>query len=401
MAGKKSKLYISMLGDFSLSYNGRTISDQNVRSKKFWRILEYLIAFRDKDISQSELLELVYPGDKSDNPGNALKTMIHRVRNELDELKYPESRKMIIQSHGSYAWNTGMDYVIDAEEFESLCKKNDSPAATDDEKLDFCLKAIELYKGDFLQKSALELWVAPYNEYYHTMYCDTVHKAVDILKQKNNYERLVGICMVAVNIAPFDESLYYNLILGLIKTGNPQAALSEYRKMCALFYREFGVNPSGETMKLYREIVKTSKKIETDLNIIKEDMVEDVEGNGAFFCEYEMFKDIYRLELRSKPRTGETIYLCLFTLASPDGGIPSVKLLNSFMDKLQVCIKENLRNNDVFAQYSVSQYIALLALTNFENAGAAIKRIERAFHKQYPYCPLSLVHSLQQLDAHI
>jgi len=401
MVEKKSVLQINLLGGSSLTYKGRTINDQNVRSKKFWMILEYLITFRNRDISQSELLDLIYPEGKSENPVNALKTLMHRIRSELDQLDFMDSRKMIIQSRGTYAWNIKMDYVIDVEIFEELYNKGNAPWAKEEEMLDFFLQAIDVYGGDFLHKSALEPWAMQFNVYYRTIYCKLVHKTIEALKQKEDNTKIIELCERALSIDAFDEFLYYNLILGLVNSNNQQAALVEYRKMSALFFKEFGVNPSSEVTKLYREIIKTSKKVETDLSAIRETLKEDPPSTGAFFCEFEIFKDIYRLELRSKPRTGETIYLCLFTMTASDGDRPSIKMLNSYMDKLQACIKQTLRENDTFAQYSVSQFILMLPLTTFENCERVLKRVIKGFQKQYPYCPLSIHATLLPLEGRL
>ena len=399
MIEKKHKLCIYMLGGTMLSYKGKTISDQNIRSKKFWLLLEYLIAFRNRDISQQELLDLIYPEGKSENPGNALKTLMHRIRNMLDELGYTDSRNMIVQTRGTYAWNTNMDYEIDVDEFEKLCNKGNSPWVSDDEKLDCYLQAIELYRGDFLHKASLENWAVQFNVFYRTLYSNIVHKAIELLKKENEHEKIIELCEKALNIDAFDEFLYYNLIQSLVNNNNPQAALKEYRKMANLFYREFGVNPSKEITKLYKDIIRTSKMVETDLNAVQEVLNEGSEGRGAFYCELEIFKDIYKIEVKAKPRTGETVFLCLMTLTTSGGEMPSVKLLNAYMDKLHESIRKSLRENDVFAQYSVSQFVLMLPLTTYENGAKALGRVEKAFRKQYPYCPLSIHITLQPVDA--
>ena len=390
-----------MLGGTSLTYRGKTINDQNIRSKKFWLLLEYLIAFRNRDISQQELLDLIYPEGKSENPGNALKTLMHRIRNVLDELGYTDSRNMIIQTRGTYAWNINMDYEIDVDEFERLCNKGNSPWAPEDEKLECYLQAIELYKGDFLHKASFENWAVQFNVFYRTLYSNIVHKTIEILKIRNDHERIIEISEKALSIDAFDEFLYYHLISSMVESSNAQGALKVYRKMSKLFYKEFGVNPSKEITRLYKDIIRTSKMVETDLSAVKEVLNEGQADKGAFYCELEIFKDIYKIEVKAKPRTGETVYLSLMTLTASNGDMPSVKLLNTYMDKLYECIRKSLRENDVFAQYSVSQYVLLLPLTTFENGEKALARVDKAFRKQYPYCPLTIHFSLQPLDAPI
>jgi len=395
----KEKLHITLFGDVSLSYNDKILNESNVRSKKFWVIFEYLLVFRNNGVTPAELLGLIYPEGKSGNPANALKTLMHRIRGEFDALDYIGGHNIIVNKKGSYAWNNEIDCVIDVEEFEKLFDKANAENVSDDEKLACYISAIELYKGDFLQKSALEPWVVQKNVHYRAMYLDMVYKAIDILKGKNDFATIVDICSKAKNIDPFDENLYQNLILGLVNTGNSQEALSEYNDMTSLFYREFGVSPSKELLGIYKDVIKANKEIEEDLNIIKENLAEENLRRGPFFCEYEVFKDIYRLEVRAAARTGESVYLCLFSLNSPDGETPTAKTLSNFMDRLKSCINQALRSGDIFAQYSVSQFVLLLPLTTYENGELAIKRVLRLFNKQYHYCPLTISYSLQPLET--
>lgn len=393
-----SKLYVSMLGGCSLTCDGKTVNDHSVRSKKIWMLLEYLVTFRNREISQNELFDLLYPDDKSENPGNALKTLMHRIRGMLDELDYIPSKDMIIQRRGTYSWNSAMDFEVDVDVFESLCDKGNLPEINDEKKLASLWNAIEMYNGDFLPKSALEPWVIPLNTYYHTMFIKAVHSAATLLFNAERYSDVIKICMKAISIDPYDEFSYYHLILALAKTKNFQAALSHYKEMNDLFFSEFGVTPSKELTSLYKEIVKTSKSVETDLNLIKEALREEHIPSGAFFCEYEVFKDIYRLNVRSAERTGQTLYVCLINAESTGEALPP-KTLTPIMDKLFECIRLSLRRGDVYARYSVSQYILMLPATTYENGEMVINRIIRRFHKEKPRSPATLSYSLQPMDS--
>ena len=397
-ASNSEPLYINLLGSVSLTYKGNIINDQTVRSKKFWQIMEYLITFRGRDVSQLEMLDLIYPEGKSGNPANALKTLMHRIRAELEALKHEKANSMIVQRRGTYTWNSNIECVIDVDEFERFYQMASS-ASSEEEQLENYLKAIELYKGDFLQKSALKPWVVQLNTYYHNLFCDATHKAIAILKRSYDWQRIIELCEKALKIISFDEELRYNKILALINTGNSTAALAEYRHMTTLFYREFGVTPSKETMKLYREILKpSSKEVEMDLSIIKENLKEEP-SKGPFFCEYEIFKDFYRMEVRMSARTGESVYLALLTLVDSEGDVPKVKQLNKYMDKLRESINKTLRHGDIFAQYSVCQFILLIPLATYENSEMIMERVVKRFGKQHEADQLSLIHSIQAIEV--
>lgn len=399
MAYSTEKLYIRMLGGCELEAGGKNISDLTIRSKKLWMPLQYLITFRNRDISQSELIDLVYPDGKSDNPGNALKTLIHRIRNMLDELGYMDGREMIIQSRGTYSWNNSIDFTVDVDEFERLCSAAASYSLSADEKLALYHDAITIYKGDFLPKSSLESWVVQLSAYYHNLYIKAVQNVVEIYKEREQYKEIIEILEPAITIDPYDESLYYNLITAYVNLKNPKAALAEYENMKNLFYREFGVTPSKELTELYREIIKSNRGVEIDLSVIKEDLRESNDSGGAYFCEYEIFKDIYRLEVRTASRTGESVFLCLITLGSkPGNSQPTIKQLNNYTDKLNDCINASLRRCDVFAKYSISQYILMLPTTTYKNCELVMSRLLKRFDRENPRCAMPLSYSIQPLD---
>lgn len=400
MSNPTEKLYIRMLGACELEAGGKIISDSTIRSKKLWMPLQYLITFRNREITQYELIDLVYPEGKSDNPGNALKTLIHRIRNMLDELEYMEGREMIVQSRGTYAWNNSMNFTVDVDEFENLCNAASSPVRTEDEKLDFYLEAIAMYKDDFLPKSSLDSWVMQLSAYYHNLYIKAVQSVVEIFKQRGRYDLMLDILEQAIVIDPYDESLYYNLILAHINLKDPKTALSKYEKMKNLFFKEFGITPSKELIELYREIIKSNRGVEVDLSVIKEDLREPNNKDGAYFCEYEIFKDIYRLEVRTSSRTGETVFLCLVTMAAkPDGVQPTVKQVNNYTEKLSECIRVSLRRCDVYAKYSVSQFILMLPTTTYRNCELVMSRLLKRFNREYPRCGMDVNYSIQPLDV--
>ncbi|MCB6367060.1 winged helix-turn-helix domain-containing protein [Intestinibacillus massiliensis] len=392
------KLHINMLGGCSLSNGQQSISDQVIRSKKPWLLLEFLIAFRDRELSQNELIEAVYPEGKSENPVNALKTLVHRIRAMLDELHFSDSKNMILQTRGTYMWNNQLNFDVDTELFDQLYTAALESDTEDGDRMECLLAAAHLYSGDLLPKSAMESWVIRLSAYYHSRYLDAVSRLCDLLRRQSRFEDIVTVCRHAVDIDPYEESLYYHLLCALVDLGRHQTALTVYKDMTDLFYREFGVTPSDNLTSLYREIIKSIHTVETDLGVIKEKLREDTAENGAFLCEFEVFKDIYRLEVRAAARTGESVFLCLITLSSAESVDVPVKALNTNMDRLSSSIKYSLRRGDVYAKYSVAQYLLMLPTITYENCEMVLSRIIRRFRKDAPNCPLQPTFSIQPID---
>jgi DNA-binding SARP family transcriptional activator len=388
-------LKIKMFGEFSIAYDGKEINDQGSRSKKLWTLLEYLVTFREREVYQSELIDLLWPDGDVENPANTLKTLLHRVRSTVSEIGI-EVKDLIQYRRGAYSWNTSIPQVVDTDVFEAYYQEAYSFGISEEEKRSKPLAAAELYKGGFLPKNSLEPWVVPISTYYHGRYLKVVCDAAESLESINAYDEIVSLCQKAANLDPYEEGIHQYLIRALMQTGRQQKAQAHYEYVNQLFFTKFGITPSKETTALYKEIIKSNKSAELDLGIIKEDLKES-EAKGAFFCEYEIFKDIYRLEARSAVRTGQTVYLGLLTITDAQGSQPELKLLNRYVDRLQESIVQSVRRGDVYTRFSVSQFLVMLPTTSFENGKRVMERICHNFRSSNPKAAVILKYSLQPM----
>ena len=387
-------LKINMLGEFSISCGSKTADGSLSRSKKLWTLLEYLVAFRDREVSQNELIELLWPEGETENPANTLKTLIYRVRSVLDELGGMGGKEMLIYRRGACSWNRELEMEVDTDIFEDLLKRAEKQEG--DARLRLLMEALEVYKGDFLPKTALEPWAVPLSTYYHSQYLKASYEALHMLSADSRYGEMIGICQKATAIDPYDEELHYWLILSLYKTGEQQQALQHYDYVTDMFYSRFGVNPSSRLTDLYKEIISVTKTSQMDLSIIKEELREDYTP-GAFYCEYAIFKDIYFLNMRTIARTGASVHIALLTLSGLGGGKPKQKALNRAMEKLKDAIGLSLRRGDVYTRFSVSQYLVMLPSASYENSIKVVERIIRAFRQQSPKAAVTIKYSVQPM----
>lgn len=373
------KLKIAMFGEFSVSYRENTISEHSKRSKKLWLLLQYLVVHHNRAVAQSELIDILSREDEGVNPTSALKTQIHRLRDILSELGCEE--QIIVCINGAYSINTEIEIEIDAEEFEKAFKE---AASTDDkeEKLSLILNAVNLYSGDFLAKSAYESWVIPLNTYYRSVYSKAVRVAVELLTAMGKLHDIIAICSKASTINPYDEFVHYSHIKALAELGDQESAKRQYETVTHLMMTKFGITPSKELIELYDTAIKSKKSVKSDIDAVISDLLEQRQVSGAFFCEYQIFKHLYQLEIRDSQRTGISINICLLTVNGADGELPSQNPLNKAMQRLQDCVSRSLRGSDIFSRYSVSQYVIMLLNTNEQTGELIMKRIEKAFKRE-------------------
>lgn len=382
MEASNQKIDICMLGRFSITQGQLSISDSYNRTHQLWNLLEYLIAFRSKTVSQEELISVLWPDESSENPANALKNLIYRIRTTFSGLGFPFARDMILFHRGSYHWNNGLDCTVDVEEFERLIAEG-SAAEDVEKKLGCFMEAINLYEGDFLPGSSCEEWVISLSAYYRSKYFSCVFETLDLLMDRNAFEEARKIAEKAIVIDPFEEHAHAFLIRALIRQDKQNQALEHYRHITDLFYRELGVKPSGTLRSLYREITKSVNNVESDLDMIREDLAERNAPAGAFCCDYEVFKNMYRVEARAASRSGEAIFVGLITVSDTENNVPELRLLARGMDHLLECIRLSLRKGDVVSRFSPTQYVLMLPTLTYENGEMVLERIRRRFRQEF------------------
>lgn len=390
----RQTIYVKTLGGFSITVDGKEISDNNNQSKKPWSLLEYLVVFQKKDISVNELIETIWPDDPGVNPGGALKTLMFRSRKLLDPLGIPPQR-LLVQQRGSYSWTQDIPTVMDIDQFEAICNQVlGSTSDTGDQTLSLCLEGLSLYKGDFLPKAEYESWVIPISTYYHSLYQKLVYRTIDLLLAREDYGQITSVCQTAIGIEPFDEEFHYYLVYALYKDNHTNQAVEHYNHTLDLFYNEFSISPSDRFKELYKTIRSKEQGINTNLDAIQEALREEA-SSGAFYCEFPVFQDLYQLERRAIERTGDSIYLCLLTVTDQSGQTPKGTVLNRAMEHLSNAIRDSLRCSDVYTRYSISQYLILLPTVTSEKGGMVLQRITGNFRKRYSRRDLEVDYKLQ------
>ena len=390
-------LQVQMLGQFPLRYGDRTISDSADRSRRVWSLLAYMLYNHGRSFAQEELIHLYWSNnEKSADPGNALKSIFHRIRTALDKLQPGLGRLLIRRKAGRYFWNNAMPLSLDIEDFEAHFHAAEA-AGDDDVRLAEYQAALALYAGDPLPRMTDEIWTIPIVAYYHSLYTRAAAGAIELLEKQERTAEAVALCRRAIHIEPYQEDLYEHLMRGLLRTGDMKGAMSVYEEMSELLFAHFGVMPSETLRTLYRQATRTVNDRTLTMDEVCSQLAEPAPHGGAMVCEYDFFKILYRAEARSIARNGHSANICLLSVSDKDGEMLARRSLDPAMNNLQVLVQNNLRRGDVIARCSISQYIILLPQANYENSRMVADRLVSAFYRRYPHSPARLRYTVQPL----
>lgn len=392
-------IYVQMFAHFRLSGMGKCLDEDDIRSDMLSKLLAYFVCYWKKELSVQELVDVFWENEKSDNPAGALKNLIYRLRTVLKKT-WPDM-EFILTGRSSYRWNPKIPLLIDAEEFDLLCKEA-KQSQDMKERMETYIKAIGHYKGMFLPKISGEYWAISLSTYYHSLYLSAVKEAAALLEKEGEYAQMKQICSEALKLDMLDEGLHCLIIRSLEQQNKLKLAEERYKKAVDLLYENLGVSPSTELREAYEQLLKRTHSEEKSIRVIQNELNDDIE-EGAFCCEYGVFKKTYHLEKRRAERFGISIYLSLITVVPTDENIKRdqkyLDIINEGMDKLKHTLMHSLRSSDIFSKYSGTQFIVMLPTCQYESAKMVMNRIEQVFLSIYKKKKVKLQFNLDEMES--
>lgn len=390
---------IRMLGAFTLRSGDCLISDENNRSKKVWALLAYLICHRGTPTSQKKLIELLWGDDPtSSNPENALRITLHRLRGQLDQLWLGAGKDLILHKNGGYSWNEQVSITLDSDRFEQLFQQQE---ISSDRRLENCLEALSLYRGEFLERQASENWVIPVTTHFHNLYVMMTLEAATLLSQRRRHEEAAQLCRSCILAEPYHEPLYQMLMKELAADGDQKGAAAVYESLRKRLFDDFGIRPSEETRAVYREAAHTPGNRALPIDEVLEHLQEPEVIPGAMQCDYDYFKVLCHAESRAMERSGNATHIALLSATGLAGDPLPKRSLERIMEQLGQQIRLNLRRGDTISRCSTTQYILMLPKANYEDSCMVCRRVINAYHKAFPHTAVRIKFMVQPLTPGI
>jgi len=370
---------INFFGGMSVEADNRLLLNSMSKLHQHWKLLAYLVINKNSFIPASDLIGALN-GDAEINmhSQNALKNTIYCLRQELGDNSY------ILYNEGCYKFNDKNTLITDIEIFDKLADSLNTISDTDI-KLSVYKNIIKLYKGNFLPQLYKEQWAAEKNLYYKKKYIKAVSEYLKILYDNHMYSEILQVTAKASAIDTCNEKFYLYMFKALYALNMNTVIVSTYMKLNKIFKNALKLKLCDDIKAIYEKADKKLNKIETELSVIKENLKEapgDTAGCGPFFCGFDVFKQIYQLNVRAAAREERRVILVLLTILGANGEIPQNNILLDAMLELKEVLATTIRKNDVYTQYSRAQYLLMLSCDCTEKAEIAVKRIE-ANYKNY------------------
>lgn len=393
-----NKIQITLLGGFHVYINGKNVDEEVLKTKKGCLLLQYLILQRGKAVPCIELYEALWHKEENSNPANALKTLVSRSRATLNKLN-PSFGDCIVTQRGAYRFDAEFGIQVDIYEFEAIEQQISKANALTAETIPMFDRTLVLYTNDLLPHSSDENWIIPRKVDLHNRYIKVVLKYIDLLSEAGSYDEIIRVSRVALDVDAFDERLHISLMDALARSGRNNESLMQYRHATNIYYRYLGSQPPDEIQEFYKQIITAGQELEMNIDLIKAELAEADKVNGAFACEYAVFKDIYHLQVRSMERLGISMFIVLMKVNTIDGAPLEPLRMDDVMKRLLKVLTHSLRKGDTVTQFSPSQFALLLPSVDYDTGKLVMERIRRTFYKEQANSNIMLTYRLGPVDG--
>lgn len=307
------KIKVQMFGNFRMDYNGAPfVAEKMHKESQFNRMMQALIHYSDCGVAKDKLEEIVIGERDIDAPHTALRVIVYKTKQKLAQLGLP-GKNLVYLEGGIYYWTPDIEIEEDAAEFEKLYNEacalekqmphepesaetvcDERIKEIEDNMLELYIKALYLYKGEFLAAYTGETWIAQEARRYHIMFEKIINEAAYILRKRKQFKGLEKLGVYAAKVDPFNE--WEELIMeAMVETRRYDEAEELYTDVVDYYLRECGIYPSSRLLEILEKYNNQMNHAHEILENIQEGMNEQEETErGGYFCSYPVFRGIYQ-----------------------------------------------------------------------------------------------------------
>ena len=367
----KNKVFkFQLFGGLILRVEDRTYVLSDILEQQLCALFAFFVCNHKQSVSKEKIIDSFW--QESENPTNALKYAVHRLRAGLKKIGGDLDENAIITTASGYQLNPEMEVELDTEEFEKLVLKGKS-----EKKLLLLEQACDMYHGDFMEGSKEE-WVLVDRRYYTSIFKQLCHAMAEHFMKKKQNEKAIKYCERGLRTDEFSESLIYTYLKVLILEKRYSYAQTFYDTINAKYKKRLGfsldtLNKEYSFKHLLSQHIVEDESEDTEkmtLTLGKEAAVGPMVVNENVFnvlCEYEM-RNISR-----NPVPEYVICMILETKKQYE---------DSIMHLLMNILEMSFRKNDVITKLSDNKVALLVRLAHESDVEILYNRVNARLSEQ-------------------
>lgn len=380
---------------FNITVDGRDVSRLAEKSPLGVGIMVCLILHRNKPVP-TEYLEKVFWGKESSSTvRGALRTLISRYRALLNDID-PELSRCLASNRGTYTWICTPDMDVDYYHVLDLLDVlgNSNVSSPKGQKL--FRELLEYYTGDLLGDSPYRQEFSEEISNMRQRYRELLLNYIRVMKEKDQYTEAIDACRKSIGIFPYDDELNAVMQEALSKNNQSETAREHYKYIAQLNYNYLHMEPEAELKTLYDVSDATIDSLVRQYDQTQNELLE-YDTQGAFCCEFIVFKEMYDLLVMNFSRLKNPLCLGIVMLKPEIFGNDYGRVTAEVSD-FKNLMQHNLRKGDIMCQCSSTVFAVLLPTSTVENANMVMERLQNVYYMQKPEVPPCLTYRVVSLS---
>ena len=229
--------------DEPIRFSGRT-------QKRPLDLLKILVAYGGIEVNVEQIMDALWYELDGDMAHSNFSTTLNRLRKLIDI-------KDIIQLQGGKVTLNQNFCQVDTWAFEHTLNEAETLGKKGEEGKTILLyeKAIDNYKGHFLEKENEEPWMIPLRERLKNRFLNAIIKLGKCLEQQKAFEKAIECYEKGCAVDNLEEVFYQRIMLCCHNIGRKSEAIRIYNRCRDTLNRILKIEPSHETKAVYQKIL--------------------------------------------------------------------------------------------------------------------------------------------------
>jgi DNA-binding SARP family transcriptional activator len=243
-------LKIFTLGRFAILRDGKLIRFTRKVQQKPLAMLKALIALGGKEVEEEQISDILWPEADGDMAHQSWATTLHRLRQLLGEEKVLQRQEGRLTLDNTYCWVDAWAFERILEQAEVRWKEGQKDGA-----IKLTEKAIELYRGPFLDQKIEEPWAMSPSERLRSKFFRGVKRIGLFCQEGAEWDKARDCYQRGLEVDNLAEEFYQGLMTCYQRLGRRSEALSVYNRCKKVLSTALGVTPSPQTESIHRKIL--------------------------------------------------------------------------------------------------------------------------------------------------
>lgn len=237
---------VTLFGDFRMSVDDICIEGSVWKTRKTSGILKYILASSGKAVTRETLAAVFWPESDAKAASTSLRAALYELRKTLAQygMAFESENALLVENKNGFMISENNLVDTDVNEFNEMYRMYKAGNWTSEERKEYLIKMLEIYKGEFLEGVPGDEGIPVERERYQSMAVEVSYDLVSVYMGIGELDLAEPLLLWLMQIDPIDEAACGLLIEVYKKTDQSKRANSLKRQFEKRFESEMGLKPN-------------------------------------------------------------------------------------------------------------------------------------------------------------